>query len=87
METNTEKMYAVITDINGTIDAMYTLGENDVLDCDVYAGMYAKAIGYDVTPSGLSAAHTVGDFFVTLQEEPGSVICWNSAGYFINCEE
>ena len=74
-------MYAVI-EVDGQQEAIYTLTEWDLLDCDIYAQRYAEQIGYALIPSGMPGNVCSADVYVILQEEPGSVVCWNSASYF-----
>lgn len=80
-------MFAVITDDrSGEELARYTLQDADILDCDIYAEKYADDMGFGIEFSYHTAPLGCADFTVTLQEEPGSVVCWNSQSYFMGME-
>lgn len=80
-------MYALITDDrSGEELARYALADADLLDCDLYAERYASEIDYSLAQPDGYIITGCADFTVTLQEDPGSVICWNSKSYFLEVE-
>ena len=74
-------MFAVIEEQCEQV-ACYPLGDDDILDCDIYAERYSQQSGYDLEASDMPGNMCGADVYVILQEEPGSCICWNSASYF-----
>ena len=82
-----QTVYAIITDdSSGEELARYALQDADILDCDIYAEKYADAIGFSIDESGGIVPNGLGDFTVTLQDEPGYVVCWNSQSYCMGAE-
>lgn len=77
-------MFAIIEDSEGREQARYILTDDDLLDCDIYAERFSNEIGYDLEPSSMPGNMCGAHYYVILQEEPGSVICWSSASYFLN---
>lgn len=80
-------MYAIIYDTHGNEQARFTLHDDDILDCDIYAKMYGDSIGYDVERNDYGHCWVAQDFEVCLQEVPGSPIQWASQAYIINFED
>ena len=80
--------FAIIThDREGDeVQWQHTLGDDDVLDCDVYAKMYADEIGIDLDLSDGYVPNGCADFTVTLTDQPGGVICWSLKSYFFKGE-
>lgn len=80
-------MFALITDQHGQELARYTLADTDPLNCDTYAQRYADAIGYDLDHSDGEIPGGLGDFTVTLTEQPeNTAVCWSSRSYFLSQE-
>jgi len=80
-------MYAVITDDHtGETLMLLALGDNDLLDPNLYAHEYAASVDMEVAPADGYIPTGCADFTVTLQDEPGAVRCWNSQSYFFNEE-
>jgi hypothetical protein len=81
-------MYAIIKDRHGHELNRLILEPDAPLEPDVYARIYADNYGFE--PLGDCPWHVIPDgcedFSVTIQEEPGSVICWKSANYLIGEE-
>lgn len=78
-------MYALIYDQHGNEQARYNVANDDQLSPDTYAERFAFSIGYELEGSKPGALIPDGceDYRVTIQEEPGSVICWTSRNYMI----
>lgn len=77
---------AIIEDEHGTELQRYPLEGGDLMDCDAYAGRWAaeceRKVAYGKrTPAGL------GDFTVTITDQPGGVRNWDSQAYFYEGEE
>lgn len=78
-------MFALIYDRNGQEQARWPIADHELLNPDVYAERYSTAIGYPLKGSKPEAIIPDGteDYRVTLQEEPGSVVCWTSRNYLL----
>jgi len=80
-------MFAVITDDHtGETLMVRELKDNELLHNVTFAHEYAASVGRDVAPADGYIPTGCADFTVTLQDEPGSVRCWNSQSYFFNEE-
>lgn len=78
--------YALVYDCDGDEVARWPLGDDDPLDCDVYAGWFAQQIGAELVPKsprGMAIPDGCEDYRVVLQEEPGAARCWKSANYML----
>jgi hypothetical protein len=85
-----ETMYAIITDDrSGETLAQYTLKGADPLDARYWADHYlTEEGGYRTIDEGEGDIPSgCADITCTIQEEPGSVVCWESESFFLNTEE
>lgn len=78
-------MHALILNQHGIEEARYPVADADTLDPNTYADLFAASMGIELEPSKPGALIPDGceDYRVTIQEEPGSVVCWASRNYII----
>lgn len=76
-------MYAIIENDEDQEQARYTLADDDLLDCDIYAERFSNERGYYLEPSGRPVNMYGADYYVILQEEPGSCIYLKAASYVL----
>jgi hypothetical protein len=75
---------AIFRDRHGHELDRITLGENDLMDCDHFAKIFADGLGielqdeaYGLIPDG------VEDYSVTITDNPHGPRCWSFANYMI----
>lgn len=78
-------MFAMVYDRDGIEQARYPL-TNNTLGVDEYAARFGASMGITITPSAPGAVIPDGceDYRVTLQDQPGSSVCWVSRNYVID---
>lgn len=83
-----ESMFVLVTDDRDGAELLKRkLADDELLDCDLYAQEYAQQSGFELHQSDGYIPTGCADFTVTIQREPGSVVCWNSKSYFIKSGE
>lgn len=84
-EHENPSMFALVYDRDGQEQARWPMKGDDLLDPDTYAQRFAALHG--ITLDGDKPGARIPDgcehYRVTLQEEPGSVVCWTSRNYLI----
>ena len=84
-------MIAVIThDREGSeVQWQYTLKDDDLVDLQQYAQMYADECGVELASKSGHVPLGCGDFTVTIYRDPadiGGVVCWSSESFFFDSE-
>ena len=86
--TMDKTMNALVYDRHGAEIARYAVRDEDTLSPDAYAERFGSAMGIELIPSKPGATIPDGceDIRITIQEEPGSAVCWTSRNYLISAE-
>jgi len=76
-------MYALIKDGFGNEETRILLADNDTLDPDHWADVYANSMGIDLSSDG-EVPDGCEDFSVVITEDPdNTAVCWKSKNYMI----
>lgn len=79
-------MFAVVFDTHGIELARYLLGDDDLVDCRIYADRYLEPHGYTTYSEDSYCGD--GDVHVVLTDDPdNTAVCWKSEGFFVDFGE